>query len=80
MRVVHQQEGLWRDRRRRPLAEADQRFRSVKDLKHRDQFAALDGEVDAAAIARLVERARAEQARVKLAADGQQGVADDLGR
>ena len=79
IRVIQQHQGLRCDRGRRPLAEADEGVRGVEDLHHRQDFAAFHCEIDATPLALFVERAGAERRGVERAADGEHGVADDLG-
>ncbi len=79
LRVVEQMQGLRRDGGRWPFGHAAERFGGVEDHHHGDQFRPLYSEIDAPAFAALVEGAGPVELRVQGAADGKQGVANDLG-
>ena len=78
MWIVHHQQRLRCDRRRRPAPDALYRVRRVKRLQHRDPLVAFDREVDAASSAAFVERSGTRHYAVQLATDGKHRVANGL--
>src|ERR1043165_92427 len=72
-------QGLGGNRCARAFRHTGKCFGCIEDHHHGHEFAAFDSEVDTAAFALLIECAGAELLGVKLAADCENSVPNDLG-